>query len=876
MLKNDMISLYRFMISLNFKEWLVTSLFYEIQEAVLHFGAHKNKDLSDRSIPANYLQWAYENLTQLNPAFRQEIKAEIDRRNAAAKAKPAAPKPSIAVTPVTSTPPPIAQQPKQSKTWYKAKVIATSPAAQGLQIGQDVAISKTPDGQYDFVTTDGRIRGTLSTDAATNTFKTYKDAANNLIKTEEPSSAPEEPTAPAETQKKPKILSDEVLDKGAAPGQKTEGRKIDDQFKENLTNPGQSHIMISALAGTGKTTTLKHLAWKYGRPGQKWLYLVFNTKNRVEAKEDFPSFVEVHTTNSFLGKMLKDRENVSRLPQTDLMAKMKNEDNDKIVEKCRIIADSPQFANIIRQAGIPSAQDAAAEGNDKYEQAALKGIVNSINYTFKEATLTLLNLAKSYAVDPKNQANMKERLEYILGDYDIDTYMEDVKERIQKYSPFFATKIKAHLQNLFSYDFMSKDYKEEIAGAATWMLHETLPNNTSIKHTNNGVDFNLGQFRDFNDDLWFAAIHADQLNWPHYDVVLADEVQDFNEAQKIMLKKLHESGAKIVAVGDKNQAIYRFRGADESAFENIGNMLTDLSQNKNVQHTLSKNFRSRKNIIDDINASTHVNNLMQGKEFKEEDQNVKHGKVTNGEIKYGESFDQLAQEKTAGKIKETAYIARTNAPLVHAALSLLGRGIPFVIIGRDVSGDLMKHIGRIMKTANINDNNSVTNLRDNLQKHLETEKDKFSTHATKKVYLKELDDTTMALVSAIHQFAPNLNPENPSPQAGGQQQGLSVAAFKRWLKGKLGGYDVQDDEQDLKAYRDRVKAENPVILTTAHKSKGLEFERVYILRSDEFPHPRAKRPADLKQEDNAWYVTKSRAKDESHTLNLEGQPGYKK
>ena len=57
-----------------------------------------------------------------------------------------------------------------------------------------------------------------------------------------------------------------------------------------------------------------------------------------------------------------------------------------------------------------------------------------------------------------------------------------------------------------------------------------------------------------------------------------------------------------------------------------------------------------------------------------------------------------------------------------------------------------------------------------------------------------------------------------------------------------------------------------VVLTTVHKSKGFEFDRVYLLDPSNFPHPRAKLEADLDQEENAKYVAYTRAKDELHII----------
>ena len=56
-----------------------------------------------------------------------------------------------------------------------------------------------------------------------------------------------------------------------------------------------------------------------------------------------------------------------------------------------------------------------------------------------------------------------------------------------------------------------------------------------------------------------------------------------------------------------------------------------------------------------------------------------------------------------------------------------------------------------------------------------------------------------------------------------------------------------------------------ITLTTAHRSKGLEFDRVIILDIDNFKPDKAKNPAEKQQEQNAIYVAFTRAK---HSLEI--------
>jgi hypothetical protein len=651
--------------------------------------------------------------------------------------------------------------------------------------------------------------------------------------------APEEKKA----EEKSPLIPDELMSE--------EQKAIDAKFEKLLKNPKQSHIMINALAGSGKTTMLKHLAWKYGQPGQHWLYIVFNTKNKVEAAEKFPPFVQVRTSNGFLGEVLKHKKNITQMPQTDRMVKI----NDKL-EKARLLADGDDFTKVMTSLGIPANINAHKYG-ETFGRTLTK-LMKSIRYGFKEQVLTLIGLAKSFAIDPRNQDALQQGIEKIMNSYDFDTELVDIKERIAtSYSGDYKANIERGLKDILGYNFMEKDYKDEVKKAAVWLLNATMPHGTQQQYQNGIMQHNLGEFRDFNDDLWYAAVHANEINWPRYDVVLADEVQDFNEAQKIMLKKLHDAGAKIVAVGDPNQSIYRFRGADTGAFNNISKQLQDLSDDKEVVHGLSKNFRSRKSIIDFANSETHVKNL-KGKDFADKDE----GRVTKNELQYNDAFDELKQEKQRGKIKQTAFISRTNDPLVHAALKLLASGIPFVIVGKDIANDLRKHIGKVIGRFGIKDNDYAQTLAQKLDEFRGNETENHEGKSTKKVYLQELNEVTDALLSAIETFS-------------GDQQRGTIADFKQWLAVRLGGLNVEENEKDLKEYQRKLKEENPVVLTTAHRSKGLEFSRVFILRYDLFPHKKATRKEDLEQEENSRYVAITRAQDELHILDPEGQPGYK-
>jgi superfamily I DNA/RNA helicase len=642
-----------------------------------------------------------------------------------------------------------------------------------------------------------------------------------------------------------------------------EQQKIEAKFV-NMMQGGNNHMMINALAGSGKTTMLKHLAHKYSK-GQKWLYLVFNSKNKAEAKDEFPSNVQVETTNGWAGR--------------EVLGKNRVKPTDRVVdftykEKAKMVADTPAFKEVTKSLNIPD-QDEEYGSDPRSMRSTEKNLwytLRQINSEFKTEVVKLLGLVKSFAVDPRQTEQLEANVKNVMDQYDMNTDLESVKEKIEKTKPW----VTEYLDDLMGESFMDRDFTEEMVKATVWMMNQVMPHASQDKFTATtdkykDQEIDLGSVRDFDDDLWFSAIHADELNWPKYDVVLADEVQDFNAAQMIMIKKLAENGAKIVAVGDPNQAIYRFRGADNGAFTGMSQMLTDLSDDKNVEQELTKNFRSRQAIIDLANdegrESDHVSNLVKGRPFSEDPGRIGKGKATKYEQTYDDSFESLKSEmKDMGEIKQTAYLARTNEPLVHASLRLMKEGIPFIILGKDLATDLIKHIDKLADMFFIKKADPVSKLLTHINDYNTEQQEKNAGKVALAARMKGLKETSEALTAALEQFTD-------------EKGDGTMFEFNNWLKAKFGGLELdkggRDGDRQRAEYKRKTKEQNPVILSTVHKSKGLQFQRVYILRDDLWPHPRSTREADLAQELNNRYIGRTRAEDELHILDLEGQPGYK-
>jgi len=606
----------------------------------------------------------------------------------------------------------------------------------------------------------------------------------------------------------PDEIPEAVIDEGAP---KIKGRIPEDKISpyqkqiETSFNNTKSNIMINALAGTGKTTALKHIA-SFMNPGERWLYIVFNTKNKNESQGKFPPGVTVMTSHGFLGQVLgTNGEDHKTLPNTKYIFQDKNIANKK-AKKIDLILD-----------------DVMSDGGETEIPQNLRFLGSSI-------VKKVVSLCKAYSVNPL-VGNPTEKIIDIIRSYEINTKILDPDKQGAGWN---------------GDPIPLQDYTEEIAATSLRVLKYSIPGMCNKPE--------LNYVRDFDDTLWFPAINPN-IVWPRYDVVLADEVQDFNECQSVMLKKLSDAGARVVAVGDPNQSIYRFRGSDSKSFEKVSQSI-QAAPNGGVVHELPTNYRSGKKIIEYVRTNTHVKDLQAGLNFD--------GDVTEGSPKEEAIESVINEVKQGGKLKmSTAVIARTNSPLAKTAIELMKNNIEFLIIGKDFSKELTDFIYKTTKEAKRNrfDNNYLSNL--GIQRLLGVMSSFTSKYVDingkKPSKIEEIKENSsmIELMTSVIEFL-----EQEGYQDKKANKRVNTAQdFIQYLKNKFSG--INEEEEDPFAGKDPLSF---VTLTSAHKSKGLEFDRVFIIEPNLFPHPKAKSTEDIEQESNAKYVAFTRAMKELHVL----------
>lgn len=172
---------------------------------------------------------------------------------------------------------------------------------------------------------------------------------------------------------------------------------------------------------------------------------------------------------------------------------------------------------------------------------------------------------------------------------------------------------------------------------------------------------------DFDDMLYCSVV------FPHrfakVGVILADEVQDFNLLQHIMLKRSLSPSGRIIAAGDDRQAIYAFRGALSNSYNQLVSAFTMQELPLTVSWRCSKEvIKVAQHYVSDIEAAPNA---------------------AQGAVNHPEFLSLSDVPKTV--------LCRNNAPLMRLALRLLVAGRTVEIAGRDIGKNLIKLTERISK-----------------------------------------------------------------------------------------------------------------------------------------------------------------------------------
>ena len=182
----------------------------------------------------------------------------------------------------------------------------------------------------------------------------------------------------------------------------------------------------------------------------------------------------------------------------------------------------------------------------------------------------------------------------------------------------------------------------------------------------------------------YELLSRNQMLREHYQYrfrhVLVDEFQDTNKLQYQWLKAFAGPGCGVFAVGDDDQSIYAFRGAQ------VGNMAT-FEREFHVERVikLEQNYRSHSNILDSANALISHNVRRLGKNLRTDAGAGEPVRVQESTSDFGEAqwlveeAQQLHREGTPRH--EIAVLYRSNAQSRVIESALFNAGVPYRVYG---------------------------------------------------------------------------------------------------------------------------------------------------------------------------------------------------
>lgn len=170
------------------------------------------------------------------------------------------------------------------------------------------------------------------------------------------------------------------------------------------------------------------------------------------------------------------------------------------------------------------------------------------------------------------------------------------------------------------------------------------------------------------DDMIYIPV-ALGIRPKRYDVVVVDETQDLGRGQVELALSALRPGGRIIAVGDRKQAIFGFRGADSGSMERL------IARLKANVLPLSVTYRCPRAVV------AHVQPIVP--QF-EAGAGAPEGVVDR--VK--------GQQMVAGWAPGDFVLSRVNAPLVGLCLKAWKQGIPAAVLGRDVGEAVRELVDR--------------------------------------------------------------------------------------------------------------------------------------------------------------------------------------
>ncbi|KGO12640.1 DNA helicase PcrA [Clostridium botulinum] len=432
--------------------------------------------------------------------------------------------------------------------------------------------------------------------------------------------------------------------------------------------------------------------------------------------------------------------------------------------------------------------------------------------------------------------------------------------------------------------------------------------------TNNALDF---------DDLIYKTVELFKTNKEvlefyqrKFKYIMVDEYQDTNKSQYELVKLLASVHRNICVVGDDDQCIYEWRGADIS---NILNFEKDYKEAKVIK--LEQNYRSKGNILNAANEVIKNNSQRKNKVLRTENENGNKIKVFRAysdidEAKFVASEIKKIIKDSKKSFNDFAVLYRTNAQSRIFEDVFMKRDIPYRLIGglkfydRKEIKDLMAYLKLI--------NNPLDDI--SLRRIINVPKRSIGDATVKKVqeFANEMDECMYSVlldadqiltlsqrsITSIKKFVSIMNSfirkKDEISVSALIKEILEETGYLKELKNSKNPDDVsrvenlkelvsaaadferESEDKSLGAFLEKValvtdidnydENSDSVAMMTVHSAKGLEFPVVFMVGMENgiFPGTQSlSDPKEMEESRRLCYVAITRAKEQLYITSAE-------
>ena len=360
-----------------------------------------------------------------------------------------------------------------------------------------------------------------------------------------------------------------------------------------------------------------------------------------------------------------------------------------------------------------------------------------------------------------------------------------------------------------------------------------------------------------------------------FTYLLVDEFQDINPLQYRLMKAWNEGGRELFVIGDPDQSIYGFRGADSGCFARLSQEFGEVRIVRLVENyrsapeilnaalgVISRNPGEARILHANCETGGPVRLVKAGSEMGEAIFVAKEISRLAGGIGMLEA-DEAAETMQDGKLRgfgEIAVLYRTHRQGELLEKCLRQEGIPYVVAGREsfladetvrASLEFFRYLenpaalserGPCLRTLwNLDENEISLAVMDGMAEKLRPAFQKKKPQKFLELWMQEM------------QLEEN----------GAMKKLAGMTVFYQTMTEFLSALCL-GVESDLKRCGGRHYTAETVTLMTLHGSKGLEFPVtfVYGVREGMIPYESEKHPADQEEERRLFYVGMTRAKEQ--------------